>query len=575
MSGGSGSRKRYLEFMYIFLYVMVILNGDKKEDSARIDFKTTLAQIYDLKKDIEISCEDISSLMKVADGMSESFENNEELKKVSEEVKSFYDMWENYHKNTEKKTEELILSGGGYDDNMEIKNPENTESVTLFIKENHFDTIKKYVEDIYNKINDYDFSKDDKAIQGILKALKYFEFFGSKAENEDTLKEFSETFANKTLAELVYFLYIREYSMSLYTKIVLDKLMKTAELSAPAFNSFELIVIPKRETVIAGKNYEATVYLNAKDYVKVEGEEPIVKVNGVQVDTEKYVANIVYPTSRKMEFDEEGKHVVNLKIEYFQKNPYSNNDIELEKIVKFTVINKNEFEGQTKTANIFYKHCSNEFIIKNEDPELNNSVTYDVRGGRIISMNNIDRNNTSLVIYPTSDDCEIIVKNNNEEVRRFKNKTTETPMPIFDFYVNDRQIVDQMELYDDDIQSMSIEVSNEEEFEKKYPLDSVNVVKDWTIEFKNSKKKTFHTISVTNSEQYQFTADDKRKIARECSYIYIRANNIVRQHKDSKGSSNIEEIPLIKPYELLARNIKILHKRKNTKSSRRRGRRTR
>ena len=57
--------------------------------------------------------------------------------------------------------------------------------------------------------------------------------------------------------------------------------------------------------------------MNAKDYVKVEGEEPTIKVKGTKVNTENYNASITYPTSRKIEFDKEGKHEVTLKIENF------------------------------------------------------------------------------------------------------------------------------------------------------------------------------------------------------------------------------------------------------------------
>lgn len=535
---------------------MVILNGDKK-DYMKADFQNALAQIHDLKKNINISYEDISSLIKTTDEMTETFRNNEEFKKVSNEIKDFYNTWIIYHKNSEKKAEELILSGGGYDENKEIKCPENVESVNTFIKENQLDSIKRHIDELYNKISNYSFTRNDKVVQGIQELLKNFD---------------KEIFNDKPLVEFLYSLYSKEYYISSYVRMIIDRLLKSVNMSSPEFNNFELIVIPKKETVIAGKNYEATVYLNAKEYTKIDGEEPVVKVNGVPVETKNYIANIVYPTSREVEFDKNGKHVITLKIEYFQKNPFSNKDIELKKNVKFTVVKKDIIEGTIQTSNILLKQCSNNFTIRNEDPELNNNVTYDVKGGRIISIDNIDRYTTNLTIYPTGDECEIIVKNDNQEIKRFKNKTTEPEMPFFDFLINDNQVVNQMELNSNDISDISIDVINNSDFETRYPLDSVNVVKDWTIELKDNNKKTFNTISVTGTDRYTFKTDDKLLLnSGKCKYVYIRVNNVVRQHRDSKNSNNVEEIPLIKPFEILARQINVSHakKRQNNRRNRR------
>ena len=557
----SESRKRYLELMYIVLYVMSIKT--EKVDLKKMGLEVTLSMINDLRRDIEISCEDIDSMAKSANEMELTFNNNEELKQISENIKDFYNTWMSYYKNSERKTEELIISAGGYNNNKSIKHPENTRSVNEFIKEKNIEIIKKYVEDISNKINECNFPKEDKIIQNILKSLKNFEICDDGTSDDIFLNSFNNKFNNKPLAELVHFLYSKEYSISLYAKMIIDRLIKAAELNSPTFDNFELIVIPKKETVIAGKNYEATVFLNAKDYVKIDGEEPIVKVNGTKVNTENYVANIVYPTSRDVKFDKDGKHEMTLKIEYFQKNPFSNKDIELEKDVKFTVINKNEIEGSIATTNILLKQCSNNFNIKNEDPELNNNITYSIEGGRIISVKNIDRYNTNLVVYPTADECKIIVKNNNEEIKSFVNNVTEPEMPTFDFLVNGNQIVDQMELYSDNISDITIDVLNDLTFESNYPLDSTNSIKDWVIELKDDYKKTFNTISITNNNTYNFSDSDKALIDSRCKYIYIRVNNVVRQHKDSETSNNIEEIPLIKPFEILARQIKVLHRPKN------------
>ena len=552
-------RKRYLEFMYIFLVATVHLN--KEKGGVETNFGIALSIVDDIKKDIEISRNDIDAVVKTADEMTLTFENNEELKQILNSVKDFYDSWVIYYKNSERSINELIMSGGGYDNNV-IKHPENTKSVNEFINEKGIDVINKYVEDIHNKIKDYNFSDDDKVIQSILKSLKNFDKCGNTIDEEVSANDFYNAFKDKTLVELVLFLYNKELSVARYLNTIINKLMDTAGLSSPKFDNFEIIVIPKKETVIAGKNYEATIFLNAKDYVKIDGEEPIIKINGTRVNTENYIANIVYPTSRKVDFDKDGKHEVNLKIEYYQKNPFSNKDIELEKNVKFTIINKNEIEGTVATTNIFLKQCSNNFNIKNEDPELNDNITYSIEGGRIISVKNIDRYNTNLVVYPTADECKIIVKNNNEEIKSFVNNVSEPEMPNFDFLINGNQIIDQVELYSDNIDDVSIDVLNDLNFESKYPLDSTNVVKDWVIEFKDNNKKTFHTISVANSNTYNFSDSDKTLINSRCKYIYIRVNNVVRQHKDSENSNNIEEIPLIKPFEILARQIKVLHRPK-------------
>ena len=129
-------------------------------------------------------------------------------------------------------------------------------------------------------------------------------------------------------------------------------------------------------------------------------------------------------------------------------------------------------------------------------------------------------------------------------------------MPNFDFLINGNQIVDQMELNSDNISNVTIDVLNDLTFESKYPLVFTNSVKDWVIEFKDKSKKAFHIISVTNSNTYNFSDSDKVLIDSKYKNIYNRVNNVVRQNKECENNNNTEEIPLIKPFKILLKQIR-------------------
>ena len=110
----------------------------------------------------------------------------------------------------------------------------------------------------------------------ILEELNYFGISRVVKEGDDKNVIEEPLFKNKKLVDLLFYLYNEELNISSYMRIIFDKIMKGVDLTHPNFENFDLIVIPKKDVIVAGKNYEAEVFLNVKDYVKIEGEEPIV-----------------------------------------------------------------------------------------------------------------------------------------------------------------------------------------------------------------------------------------------------------------------------------------------------------
>ncbi len=79
------------------------------------------------------------------------------------------------------------MSGRGYNNNV-IKHPENKKSVNEFINGKNIMILKEYEEDMCNKINDYNFPKNDKIIKNILESLNNFEIYGNKLNDKMTVK---------------------------------------------------------------------------------------------------------------------------------------------------------------------------------------------------------------------------------------------------------------------------------------------------------------------------------------------------------------------------------------------------
>lgn len=556
-------REKFIELMYVLLYVMLMMKETEEVGVENYDEK--LQRIEDIKRNITIYCTNIASVLDTAVERSKSFENNENFKKKFDDVIRVHDIWKSYHEKSEEFAKKAIEDGGGYDENNKIKVPQDLVSVDNFVKENKIEELKKYITDISNEVKDI--SEDDETMLKILEELKYFGV--NKIVNRDpNSNEDVEVplFKDKKLVDLLYYLYNEELNISSYMRIIFDKLMKGIELTHPNFENFELIVIPKKDVIVAGKNYEATVFLNVKDYVKIENEEPVITVNGNPINVTNGVGIISIPTKKNLEFDEEGKCTISYRVKYTQRNPYSDKNIEVEKDFAFNVINKNEIEGQIDVSKVFYKSCSNKYIIKNLDPDPNVNITYNIEGGNIEKTDVKSQTETELTIFPTSDKCKLLVIKDGEVSNTFEFVTMDIPDPSYDFYVGDSVLYPDKinEMRDSDLDDISIDVLCNELFSKSYPLDSVFAVKNWVIEFTDAKGNQLGSKSVKDSNTAIFDDNEKDIIKlNNCKFITVKVSNIIRYHKKDENSKP-EEIELFKPGEFLTRKIEVIHK-KNTK----------
>ena len=556
MAAKKGIREKFIELMYVLLYVMLMMSSGNVVD----DIEEKLLKVDEFKRNIDISCYDIDSIAKKAENNVRLFSNSADIKKNFENVLSIYKIWERYKNDNEGEIAKMIEDAGGYKEDNTLKSPENESAVLDFVNSGSFENIKKRVNDIVDKINEYDLLKTDDVFAKINSELNNF-FVVNKGENKDNTSEKNENiFFKKRLVDVLYYLYYKELNISSYIRIVLDKMFNSVVLDHPSFDKFEIIVVPKSNRVIAGNDYEATIFLNAKDYFKIENEEPIIKVNGESIKVKDYVANFVFPTSRNFDFNENGECFINLNVEYFQRNPFSDKDITLKKDINFVVIRKDEVEGRVDVVNQFYKRCANKYVLKVDDAQLKNELDFRFSGGRLLSSNNKSTNELELLLYPTDDDCYLSVLSNGREINKFDFKAVDTPMPIFDILIND-SVVNVNEMLDVDVNNISIDVINDENFEVAYPLDSNNRVKYWRIELMDASGKTFKQIDVNDTNYYELSFNDKKLLkSKKCAYLYIRVVNVLREHREESDKDIVKDhIPLIRDEEILAKKIKILH----------------
>ena len=555
-------REKFIELMYVLLYVMLMM---KESEEYVENYDEKLQRIEDLKRNITIYCTNIESVLNTATERSKSFENNELFKKKFDDVIRVHEIWKTYHDKSEEFAKKAIEEGGGYDENNKIKTPADIVSVNNFINENRIEELKKYIKDISSEVKEI--SDNDETMLKILEELNYFGVKKNINTADDKKDETEENiFKNKKLVDLLFYLYNEELNISSYMRIIFDKIMKDVNLTHPNFENFDLIVIPKKNIIIAGKNYEAEVFLNVKDYVKIEGEEPVITVNNSPISVNNGIGFISIPTSKDISFDEDGKSIINAKVTYSQKNPFSDKNIEIEKDINFVVINKSEIEGEIDVNKVFYRYCSNKYIIKNTDPDPNINITYNIEGGKIENINVKSQTETELIIFPTSDICKLYVLENGVTSKEFDFSIMDIPDPTYDFFVGDNILYpDKLNTVKDiNIDDIAIDVICNELFSKSYPLDSNFSVRDWVIEFTDNKNNQLLSKSIKNSNTISFDDNEKNIIrSNNCKFINIKVNNIIRYHKQNENSTP-EEISLFKPGEFLTRKIEVIHK-KNTK----------
>ena len=121
MAVKKGIREKFIELMYVLLYVMLMM---KESEENGDNYTEKLQRIEDIKRNITIYCANIASVLETANERSKSFENNELFKKKFDDVIRVHDIWKSYHDRSEEFARKAIEDGGGSDENNKIKTPQ-------------------------------------------------------------------------------------------------------------------------------------------------------------------------------------------------------------------------------------------------------------------------------------------------------------------------------------------------------------------------------------------------------------------------------------------------------------------
>ena len=86
MAAKKGIREKFIELMYVLLYVMLMMSSGNVVD----DIEEKLLKVDEFKRNIDISCYDIDSIAKKAENNVRLFSNSADIKKNFENVLSIY-----------------------------------------------------------------------------------------------------------------------------------------------------------------------------------------------------------------------------------------------------------------------------------------------------------------------------------------------------------------------------------------------------------------------------------------------------------------------------------------------------
>ena len=418
--------------------------------------------------------------------------------------------------------EKLISSSGGKDKNGNLKNINKTNIVKKIM------VTEKGSEDLYKNL---DLFKKNISTLGF--------------ENDFSFEDNKINFDDAALITALLYLSQNKEKIIITTEIIYSKLIDMITVEKYIFDKYELIIIPKSDIVFAGKYYEADVFLN----VKIPTTTPEITVDGNKINIEDNIGKIKIKTSKKMNFDKEGKSKQTIHVHFKQKNPDNNKEIELEKKISFIVVNKQNIECRNNFSEKLYKFCANNYTILNNDPDDNSKITFSVDYGEVKELSKTS-SEYSLLIYPTGETCTLSVLNDGVTVFNKTFSVRDAPMPKIDVMINDKIYSENSFFKAEDLREAGIYILPDEDFSTTHPAENTYKVNRWDILFCKNKK-IINSISIEDENFYNLR--NNKDLLRSCDKIIIQIKQIKRiNHKQ-------EKINVFKDGEIITRSYNIIN----------------
>ena len=486
---GKEARNKLIQLLYLTLTALVailILHIDPSEQ----------IKIY---KAIEENCQNLykKHTEKYKIIQSQLNKSNANNKNIYKKIIDLFDLETSTINTITALEEKLISSSGGKNKDGGLKNLNKTNVVQkIMITENGSKTLCDNLNVFKDKINNFGF------------------------KNNFSFEKYKISFDDTALITALLYLSQNKEKVIITTDIIYTKLIDTLTVEEYIFDKYELIIIPKSDVVFAGKDYEADVFLN----VKIPTTTPEITVDGNKINIKDNIGKIKIKTSRKINFDKEGKYKQTADVHFKQKNPENNKNIELEKKISFVIINKQNIECKNNFSESLYKFCANNYTILNHDPDDSSKITFSVDYGEIKELSKTYSEH-SLLIYPTGDTCTLSVLNDDITVFNKTFVVRDAPMPKIDVVINDKIYSENSFFKAEDLREVGIHIIPNEDFATTHPDENTYKVNRWDILFYKNKK-IINSISIENEDVYNLR--NNKDLLLSCDKIIIQIKQIQR-----------------------------------------------
>ena len=511
---GKEARNKLIQLLYLTLTALVAILILHINPSEQIKiYKALEEHCQNLYKKHTEKCKIIQSQLN---------KSNAHNKNIYKKIIDLFDLETSTINTITALEEKLISSSGGGNKDDELKNLNKTNIVQkIMITENGSKTLYENLNGFKHKINNLGF------------------------KNNFSFEEYKINFNDTALITALLYLSQNKENVIITTDIIYAKLIDTLTVEEYIFDKYELIIIPKSDVVFAGKYYEADVFLN----VKIPTTIPEITVDGNKINIKDNIGKIKIKTSRKINFDKEGKYNQTIDVHFKQKNPENNKDIKLEKKISFVIVNKQSIECKNNFSESLYKFCANNYTILNHDPDDSSKITFSVDYGEIKELSKTSFE-YSLLIYPTGDTCTLSVLNDDVTVLNKTFSVRDAPMPKIDVVINDKIYSENSFFKAEDLREVGIQIIPDEDFSTTHPDENIYKISRWDILFCKNKK-IINSISIEDENVYNLRKN--KDLLRSCDTIMIQIKQIQRVNYKQ------EKINVFKDGEIITRSYNIVN----------------
>ncbi|MBQ2350271.1 MAG: hypothetical protein II393_03280 [Cytophagales bacterium] len=453
---------------------------------------------------------------------SQLAKKNDNNKKIYKKIIDLFDIEKSTVDTITLLEEKLISSSGGDKQDVFSKNLNKTNIVkTIMITEHGSEKLEDSLNMFKNKLND----------------LGLGDNFSSK--------NFKINFDDTPLITALLYLSQNKEKIIITTDIMYSKLLDTITVEEYIFDKYELIIIPKNDIIFAGKYYEADVFLN----VKIPTTTPEITVDGNKINVDNNIGKIKIKTSKKMNFDKDGRCQQSITVKFKQKNPENNKTIELNKKVSFVIVNKQNIECKNNFSERLYKFCANKYTILNNDPDDESKISFRVDYGEVKELSRTS-SQYSLLIYPTHETCTLDVLNDGMIVFKKTFTVSEAPLPKIEVIINDKIYSENSAFKTEDLREVGIHITPDEEFSTTHPDENSYKVNRWDILF-CKHKKIISSVSIEDESSYNLRKN--KDLLSSCDKIIIQIKQIKRINYKQ------EKINIFKDGEIITRSYIIVN----------------